>query len=169
MKKLTDWAGNTSWGFVEGFPLTGDNCAKSMYLIQKYMVEKTRLGIPIFTVAESLHGAVHDGATIYPQNIALGSTFNPELARKKTQMISDDLHSTRFTLGTGRRVLWGRPISMRPFRHRGGFGVSRKRHIAHVEALRPARQPVERIKFSLGRMRIARFARNLSQTVRNGC
>lgn len=40
MKKLTDWAGNTSWGFVEGFPLTGDNCAKSMYLIQKYMVEK---------------------------------------------------------------------------------------------------------------------------------
>ena len=25
MKKLTDWAGNTSWGFVEGFPLTGDN------------------------------------------------------------------------------------------------------------------------------------------------
>ncbi len=57
------------------------------------MVEKTRLGIPIFTVAESLHGAVHDGATIYPQNIALGSTFNPELARKKTQMISDDLHS----------------------------------------------------------------------------
>ena len=181
MKKLTDWAGNTSWGFVEGFPLTGDNCAKSMYLIQKYMVEKTRLGIPIFTVAESLHGAVHDGATIYPQNIALGSTFNPELARKKTQMISDDLHSmgfrsiplyrrsTRFTLGTGRRVLWGRPISMRPFRHRGGFGVSRKRHIAHVEALRPARQPVERIKFSLSRMRIARFARNLSQTVRNGC
>mgnify|MGYP000770155781 FL=1 len=92
MKKLTDWAGNTSWGFVEGFPLTGDNCAKSMYLIQKYMVERTRLGIPIFTVAESLHGAVHDGATIYPQNIALGSTFNPELARKKTQMISDDLH-----------------------------------------------------------------------------
>jgi|GEM_PF-1920794 len=165
MKKLTDWAGNTSWGFVEGFPLTGDNCAKSMYLIQKYMVEKTRLGIPIFTVAESLHGAVHDGATIYPQNIALGSTFNPELARKKTQMISDDLHS----MGTGRRVLWGRPISMRTFRHRGGFGVSRKRHIAHVEALRPARQSVERIKFSLGRMRIARFARNLSQTVRNGC
>lgn len=29
MKKLTDWAGNTSWGFVEGFPLTGDNCAKA--------------------------------------------------------------------------------------------------------------------------------------------
>ena len=114
MKKLTDWAGNTSWGFVEGFPLTGDNCAKSMYLIQKYMVEKTRLGIPIFTVAESLHGAVHDGATIYPQNIALGSTFNPELARKKTQMISDDLHSMGFRqvlspcIDVVRDLRWGR-------------------------------------------------------------
>ena len=185
MKKLTDWAGNTSWGFVEGFPLTGDNCAKSMYLIQKYMVEKTRLGIPIFTVAESLHGAVHDGATIYPQNIALGSTFNPELARKKTQMISDDLHSmgsrqvlcpvidvsTRFTLGSGSKKSYGEDAMCLCglFGIEGGFGVSRKRHIAHVEALRPARQPVERIKFSLGRMRPARFARNLSQTVRNGC
>ena len=114
MKKLTDWAGNTSWGFVEGFPLTGDNCAKSMYLIQKYMVEKTRLGIPIFTVAESLHGAVHDGATIYPQNIALGSTFNPELARKKTQMISNDLHSMGFRqvlspcIDVVRDLRWGR-------------------------------------------------------------
>ena len=44
MKKLTDWAGNTSWGFVEGFPLTGDNCAKSMYLDPKIHGRKNPVG-----------------------------------------------------------------------------------------------------------------------------
>ena len=180
MKKLTDWAGNTSWGFVEGFPLTGDNCAKSMYLIQKYMVEKTRLGIPIFTVAESLHGAVHDGATIYPQNIALGSTFNPELARKKTQMISDDLHSMGFRqvlspcIDVVRDLRWGRveeSYGEDPYLC-GLFGIEEVS--GYLEngispMLKHYGPHVERIKFSLGRMRIARFARNLSQTVRNGC
>lgn len=57
------------------------------------MVENTRLGIPIFTVAESLHGAVHEGSTIYPQNIALGSTFNLDLAYRKAAMIAQDLHA----------------------------------------------------------------------------
>ena len=82
-KKLSAFAGNIGWGFVEGFPLTGENCSKNMRLIQKYMIERTRLGIPVFTVAESLHGSAHEGSTIYPQNIALGSTFNPTLAYQK--------------------------------------------------------------------------------------
>lgn len=64
-----------------------------MQLIQKFMVENTRLGIPVFTVAESLHGSVHEGSTIYPQNIAMGSTFRPELAYRKAAMITKDLHA----------------------------------------------------------------------------
>ena len=72
MEKLGKFTGGVSWGFVEGFPLTGVNCKKNMQLIQKFMVENTRLGIPVFTVAESLHGSVHEGSTIYPQNIAMG-------------------------------------------------------------------------------------------------
>ena len=51
------------------------------------------LPIPGFSVAESLHGVVHEGATIYPQNIALGSTFNPELAYAKTKHISGELNT----------------------------------------------------------------------------
>ena len=53
-----------------------------MLAIQRFMVEKTRLGIPIFTVAESLHGVVHEGATVFPQNIALGSTFDTHAIRR---------------------------------------------------------------------------------------
>lgn len=92
-KKLSAFAGNIGWGFVEGFPLTGENCSKNMRLVQKYMIERTRLGIPVFTVAESLHGSAHEGSTIYPQNIALGSTFNPALAYQKAASTSRDLHA----------------------------------------------------------------------------
>lgn len=56
------------------------------------MVNKTRLGIPVFTIAEALHGSVHEGSTIYPQNIALGATFNPSTAYDKASKISEDLH-----------------------------------------------------------------------------
>ena len=69
-EKLKAFSKGMSWGFVEGFPLTGANCRKNMQLVQKFMVENTRLGIPVFTVAESLHGSVHEGSVIYPQNVA---------------------------------------------------------------------------------------------------
>lgn len=92
-EKLASIAGNVAYGFVEGFPLTGENCRSSMREIQKYMLTHTRLGIPVFTVAESLHGSAHEGSTIFPQNIALGSTFNPELAYRRACMTAVDLHA----------------------------------------------------------------------------
>ena len=91
--KLAKKINNLSWGFVEGFPLTGENCRQNFRAIQKYCIENTRLGIPIFTVGESLHGSAHEGSTIFPQNIALGSTFNPDLANLRAKMTSKDLHS----------------------------------------------------------------------------
>ena len=92
-EKLTAVVGETGYGFVEGFPLTGENCRSSMREIQEYMLPRPRLGIPAFTVAESLHGSAHEGSTIFPQNIALGSTFNPALAYRRACMTADDLHA----------------------------------------------------------------------------
>lgn len=112
--KLEKKAQNMSWGFVEGFPLTAENCAKNMLAIQHFMVEKTRLGIPVFTVAESLHGVVHEGATVFPQNVALGSTFNPDLAYCKTSTIANELHSVGMRqvlspcIDVVRDLRWGR-------------------------------------------------------------
>lgn len=80
-------------GFFEGFPLTANSTQKAFREIQTYLVEHTRLGIPGFSVAESLHGVVQDGATIYPQNIALGSTFNIDLAYEKTRQIAGELNT----------------------------------------------------------------------------
>jgi beta-glucosidase len=47
--------------------------------IQRYFIEKTRLGIPVIIAGEGLHGFLANGATSFPQNIALGCTFDPEL------------------------------------------------------------------------------------------
>ena len=47
--------------------------------IQHYFVEKTRLGIPIIAFDEALHGLVRDGATCFPQAIALAATFDTSL------------------------------------------------------------------------------------------
>ena len=50
--------------------------------IQKFFIENSRLGIPVFCHEECLHGhAAHDG-TSFPQPIALGATFNPDLIEK---------------------------------------------------------------------------------------
>ncbi len=47
--------------------------------LQRYAVEKTRLGIPFLFSEEALHGLCHNAATVFPQQIGLAATFNPEL------------------------------------------------------------------------------------------
>jgi len=92
-ENLQTFCHGIGWGFVEGFYLTSENCEKNFYLIQKYMIEKTRLGIPIFTVGESIHGVVQANSTIFPQNIALGSTFNPQLAYERAAATAGELQT----------------------------------------------------------------------------
>ena len=50
--------------------------------IQKYFVEKTRLGIPVLFAAECCHGYVALEATSFPNPNSLGSTWNPGLVRE---------------------------------------------------------------------------------------
>ncbi len=61
--------------------------------IQKYMIEESRLGIPVIIHDEILHGLVCLDSTSYPQSIALASTWNPELALKVGNAIGKETHS----------------------------------------------------------------------------
>ena len=47
--------------------------------IQKFFVENSRLGIPVIFHEECLHGHAAVGGTSFPQPIALGASFDPEL------------------------------------------------------------------------------------------
>lgn len=60
---------------------------------KKHAKEKTRLGIPPIQIAECLHGLLAYGATIYPQAIAQGSTWNPELIEQMSSQIASEASS----------------------------------------------------------------------------
>jgi beta-glucosidase len=61
---------------------------KSSFDVMKYARENTRLGIPPIMTAECLHGLLAYGATIFPQAIAQGSTWNPDLIEQMAGMIA---------------------------------------------------------------------------------
>ncbi len=50
--------------------------------IQRFIIEKMPLGIPVMIHDECLHGCIARGSTIFPQSIALASTWDPELMEK---------------------------------------------------------------------------------------
>ncbi|HUF23583.1 MAG TPA: glycoside hydrolase family 3 N-terminal domain-containing protein, partial [Vicinamibacterales bacterium] len=56
--------------------------AERINAIQRYFVERTRLGIPIIPFDEALHGLAREGATMFPQAIALAATFDPALVSR---------------------------------------------------------------------------------------
>jgi beta-glucosidase len=56
--------------------------AERINAIQRYFVEKTRLGIPIIPFEEALHGLARPGATMFPQAIALAATFDTDLMKR---------------------------------------------------------------------------------------
>ncbi|MDR2383789.1 MAG: glycoside hydrolase family 3 protein, partial [Prevotellaceae bacterium] len=114
LQKLRQSTGGLSYGCVENINLTSANARKSFHAIQKYMVEDTRLGIPIITVTESLHGSVHDGSTIFPQSIAVSSAFNTDLAYRMTKTVAAELRAQGViqtlspVLDVVRDLRWGR-------------------------------------------------------------
>jgi len=62
--------------------------AQKINAIQKYFVEKSRLGIPIIAFDEALHGLVRGGATAFPQAIALAATWDTALIREVATAIA---------------------------------------------------------------------------------
>ena len=65
-----------------GFDIPPKDFARRLNSLQRYMAQKTRLGIPVFFFGEALHGFMARGATSFPQAIALGSTWDPALVEQ---------------------------------------------------------------------------------------
>ncbi len=65
--------------------------------IQKYLLEKTRLGIPAIFVDEGLHGLMRPESTVFPQAIGIACSWNPELVEQIYDIIAREMRSR----GTG--------------------------------------------------------------------
>ena len=82
-----------SYGCTHEMGKTAEECAGIYNELQKYMLTKTRLGIPILTAVEGIQGILQNNSTLFPHSIAQGSTFNPELAYEKTKHIAGELNT----------------------------------------------------------------------------
>lgn len=56
-----------------------------------------RLGIPFMKFGEGLHGLWYDGVTVYPQAIACGSTWEPELINKMASQTALEARALNIT------------------------------------------------------------------------
>jgi beta-glucosidase len=83
--------------------------------LQRYAIENSRLHVPIVYGVDAVHG--HNnvlGATVFPQQIGVGATWNPALVRKQTQSTQRALAATGTTWNfapvadLARDVRWGR-------------------------------------------------------------
>ncbi|MCU7552226.1 glycoside hydrolase family 3 C-terminal domain-containing protein [Chitinophagaceae bacterium LB-8] len=78
------------YGVCESPFVSLDTIAKQSAAAKKHAFENTRLGIPPIQIAECLHGVLAYGATIFPQAIAQGSTWNPALIKRMAGTIATE-------------------------------------------------------------------------------
>ncbi len=67
--------------------------AERINAIQKYFVERTRLGIPIIPFEEAVHGLTRDGATMFPQAIALAASWDTNLMARIASAVAAETAS----------------------------------------------------------------------------
>lgn len=75
-------------GVVESPFISVQEIARMSAETKRYAREHTRLGIPPIQIGECLHGQLAMGATIFPQAIAQGSTWNPALVERMASIIA---------------------------------------------------------------------------------
>jgi beta-glucosidase len=77
--------------------------------------KKTRLGIPVLYGIDSIHGATYvRGSTMFPQEIGMAATFNPELMQRAAEITAIETRAAAIpwsfspVLDLGRNPLWPR-------------------------------------------------------------
>jgi len=82
--------------------------------VQDYIKKNTKPGIPAIVVGETLHGYLAPEATVFPQVIGLGSTWNTELVRNIAEAAAKEARAVGTTLANApdldlaRDPRWGR-------------------------------------------------------------
>lgn len=76
-------------GYATG-GITLEEREKAYNILQRYIVENTRLGIPVLIEEDAPHGRQILDSVLYPVSFNVGCSFNPSLYRKQTKEIGTE-------------------------------------------------------------------------------
>ena len=65
--------------------------AQAANAMQRYSIEHTRLGIPIFIAEEAPHGHMAIGATVFPTGLGMAATWSRDIIREAGQVIGKEI------------------------------------------------------------------------------
>ncbi len=84
--------------------------------IQRWFIEKTRLGIPVDFTNEGIRGLLHTGATSFPSQLGVAATWNRPLVREIGRITGREARALGYTnvyspiLDLARDPRWGRTV-----------------------------------------------------------
>lgn len=81
--------------------LNPTQAAEAGNALQRYIINNTRLGIPIFLAEECPHGHMAIGTTVFPTAIGQAATWNPELLTKMSSTIAQEARLQGSHIGYG--------------------------------------------------------------------
>ena len=99
-KDITEGQIGMLWGTYRADPWTRKSlenglnpelAAKAGNALQKYVLEHTRLGIPLFLAEEAPHGHMAIGTTVFPTGFGMAATWNPQLIERAGQVIGKEV------------------------------------------------------------------------------
>lgn len=97
------------------YPFSPAEWRKNISQVQDYVLEKSRLKIPVIYGIDAVHGANYSaGSTLFPQQLALAATWNPALAETTGAITSYEIKASGIpwnyapVLDVSKQPLWGR-------------------------------------------------------------
>ncbi len=84
--------------------------------VQRFFIEDTRLGIPVDFTNEGIRGLCHHGATSFPAQIGVGSTWNVELVKQIARITGSEAKALAYSniyspiMDIARDPRWGRTV-----------------------------------------------------------
>lgn len=79
--------------------ITAKDSATVANMVQRYVIENTRMGIPVLISEECSHGHQALEGTVFPVNIGAASTWNPELYEETFSHIAKEIRSRGAHMG----------------------------------------------------------------------
>ncbi len=111
--------GNTGWNGQLADPdndLPWSRHTQAINEVQRWFVERTRLGVPVDFTNEGIRGLMHSRATSFPAEVGVASTWDPALARAIGRATGAEGRALGYTniyspvLDLSRDPRWGRVV-----------------------------------------------------------